>query len=392
MFDKSPAVFPVKDRYTYLAHCGVSPLLAAAEKRARAVSLGQVESGAMSFLEFRDLTEELRTAAAQLMKTSPDNLAFVKNTSEGLCMIANGYPLAEGDQIISYVHEYPANHYPWKLQERRGAELVLLPDRNVTGASPGGCPCAWTLEDLEALVTDRTRIVAVSHVQFTSGFAADLARLGSFCRERGIDLVVDAAQSLGCMPVYPEETGVSAVASSGWKWLMGPVGTGLLYTAPELREKLAPVLVGADLMQQGTDYLDHTWNPHPTARCFEYSTTPIALAAALEVCIQELGLRYGPEAICAEVRRLQDLFLSALDRARYVPLLFDETNRSGILALVCRDDPKPVVKALIEKSVICSVRAGLLRIAPHFCTTDAEIRTAAGILNSLPQQPRKETP
>src|SRR5205823_3241592 len=111
-------------------------------------------TGALVYSRYDAALDGLRNAAAEVLKTSPDNLAFVKNTSEGIGLIANGYPFEPGDEIISYVHEYPANHYPWKLQERRGVSLVLLPDHTA----------AWSMQDLEERVTPRTRIVALSHV------------------------------------------------------------------------------------------------------------------------------------------------------------------------------------------------------------------------------------
>ena len=97
-------------------------------------------------------------------------------------------------------------------------------------------------------------------------------RLGEFCRQRAIDLVVDCAQSLGCLPVRPEACHVAALASSGWKWLLGPWASGLLYTSPDFRRKLRPVMAGPGMMRQQLDYLDHRWNPHVDGRLFEYST------------------------------------------------------------------------------------------------------------------------
>lgn len=383
MLDKSAGTFPIKRQYIYLAHCGISPLYSGAVRKETEIVEAQRDIGALAFRLEEDYLEKLRSAAGKLLGTSPENLAFVKNTSEGIGMIANGYPFKEGDQIISYVHEYPANHYPWRLQELRGVELILLPNRSYSEHTARGFPCAWSISDLEKMVTDRTKIVAISHVQFTSGFAADLKVLGVFCRDRGIDLVVDAAQSLGCLPVYPEEYNISAVASSGWKWLLGPVGTGLLYTSEAFRAKIRDVLVGADCMVQGTDYLDHTWQPYSTARRFEYSTSPLALAAALHACIAEVQLRNGLESITKEVFRLQELMFEHLDKDRFKPLRFPPENRSGILSVVSSDDPLSIVQRLEQKGVICSSRGGYLRLAPHFYNTDEEVLEAVRILNSI---------
>jgi len=380
-FDKSSSLFPVKDRCVYLAHCGISPLYSGAFQREAEMARVQMEEGGAVFRRYPEVMDELKSVAARMMRTSPDNAAFVKNTSEAMGMIANGYPFEPGDEIVGYVHEYPANHYPWKLQERRGAVLKLLPDRDRGGPACRGKPCGWSLEDLEGMVSERTRLVAVSHVQFTSGFAADLKALGSFCAARGIDLVVDAAQSLGCLPVYPDEWGISAVAASGWKWLLGPVGVGLFYTSPAFRDKLEHVMTGAELMVQGEDYLDHRWAPHGTAKRFEYSTSPMVLAAALTECLKGGALRYGLEALRDEVFRLQDVLLEGLDRDRFAPVEFPEAHRSGILSVACAEDPLSVVKEAASRGVTVSSRGGYLRLAPHFYNDDEEMHRAADVLN-----------
>ncbi len=389
MFDKSDHLFPAKRHHVFLGHCGVSPLYAEAARRQCAMAERHMLHGGLALTEYGEILDGLRHSAAALLRTSPDNLAFVKNTSEALSMAANGYPFTPGDEIVSYVHEYPANHYPWRLQERRGAKLVLLPDRNTSLLSEQishGRPRGWTMEDLDKSVTPRTRIVAISHVQFTSGFAADLKELGAFCRSRGIDLVVDAAQSLGCLPLFPDEWNISAVASSGWHWLLGPVRTRIIYPSEGFREKLDHVMVGAETMVQGMDYLNHSWQPHRSAKRFEYGTSPLSLATALAACLSEIFTRYEPAAIRDEVFRLQNVFLGALDTERFTPLLWKEAHRSGILSLICpddADDADAVMKHLAGSNIICAARGGYLRVAPHFCNTEEEMKAAAEALNRL---------
>ncbi len=383
MFDKSPQRFPIKDLYVFLTHCGIAPLYSGGLQREREIAEAQCRTGALVFAQYDPILDGLRAAAAELLKTSAANLAFVKNTSEGIGLLANGYPFQAGDQVISYIHEYPANYYPWKLQERRGVELILLPDRDTAGSAPPGQPVAWTLRDLEERVTPRTRIVALSHVQFASGHCAELTQLAAFCRANNIDLVLDAAQSLGALPVYPEPMHIAAVVSSGWKWLMGPVGTGLLYTSERFRQKLDLAMVGAEAMQQGTDYLDHTWNEFPSAKRFEYSTSPIALAAALECSIREVSLRHGVQAIRDEIFRLQDVFVGTLAGSRLRTLFTPEQQRSSILSLVTPGDANTLRRALLKQNVITTERGGYLRIAPHFYNTDEEMERVARLLNEL---------
>ncbi|MDP6543741.1 MAG: aminotransferase class V-fold PLP-dependent enzyme [Phycisphaerae bacterium] len=385
MFDKSVELFPVKQETAYLANCGNAPLYSRGASEIASFSEARTRTGSEPVAAYGRILASLKSSLADLTGAEPRNFSFMKNTAEAMSAIANGYPLSEGDEIISYVHEYPSNHYPWLVQQRRGARLVLLDDTDPIGDLAPGKPRGWSLNDLERATTERTRIVAISHVQFTSGFAADLAEIGEFCRQRGIDLVVDVAQSLGALPVRPVEWGVSAMAGSGWKWLLGPIGSGVMYTSPEFRAKLDMVLTGANIVVQGQNYLDHTWDILEDGRRFEYSTVQLSYAAALGRSVSEVFCKYDPKDVRDEIFRLQDVFLSRVDTKRYRPVLFDRAHRSGILAIVTQGDLGDIIAKLAARDVCVSARGGYLRIAPHFYNDDEELIRAADALNSLPQ-------
>lgn len=326
------------------------------------------------------------------MKTTPENITMTTNTSEAISMIANGYPFQPGDQIISYVNEYPANHYPWVVQaKRRGVELVLIGDADVpqedrpyTGPIDSTMARGWSFEELKSHVTDRTKIIAISHVQFTSGYAADLEQLGEFCKSKNIDLVVDAAQSLGCLPVYPEQWNVAAVAAAGWKWLLGPVGTGVMYTRPDFRKKIEITMSGADHMVQDTQYLDHTWNPHTDGRKFEYSTVSYALLDGLSVGVEEVFLKNTPEAIRDRIFELQELALSRLDMDKYQPVVHQRKTRSGVFSLIPKvSNAIDICNQMEKQGVVMTPRDGYIRFAPHFITTEDEVERAVDALNAV---------
>ena len=383
-FNKSKELFPSKERGIFFSYCSVSPLNSVCLQAMREFDAEQSAAGIHVFEKFPALQAGMHRAFASLLKTSPDNISMTSNTAEGLNFIANGYPFKEGDQVISYVHEYPANHYPWVLQaKRRGVEFIALSNAAEVDTAGNELPGGWSMDELLRLVTPKTRIIALSHVQFASGYRADLTSLGELCRGKGIDLVLDVAQSLGVHPVYPELNGVAAVAGCGWKWLMGPVGSGVLYTSPEFREKLQLTMVGADHMKQMTDYLDHSWNPFEDGRRFEYSTLPASYALALERSLNEIFLPYGAEAIEKEVFRLQQRVLGAIDRRKYRPIVFEENNRSGILSFVCQNDLRSILKELRSKNITLTSRGGYLRLAPHFCTSDDEVDQVVNALNEI---------
>ncbi|MCB0628238.1 MAG: aminotransferase class V-fold PLP-dependent enzyme [Saprospiraceae bacterium] len=381
VFDKSEDLFPIKSDQIFLSHCGISPLYGPAAEQAIGLIREQQLRGGGGLIEvYEQWMNGLRAQAALLLGTQPENMAFVRNTSEAMSMLANGYPFEPGDEVITFVQEYPANYYPWILQERRGVTVKFLSNIPAAGDIPQEVIGKWSERELLELISPKTRVIALSHVQFTSGYAANLQRLGEICKEYDIDLVIDAAQSMGCMPLYPENWNVAAVASAGWKWLLGPVGAGIFYTRPDFRDKIAITQIGVETMLQTYDFLDLSWAPTPTARRFEYSTSPIQLVAALTTCLKDLHVHYGSEAIFREAIRLQDVFLGALNNPILTPLLFDAAHRSGILTLYCEQE-KIVLDMLKEAGITCSGRGRLIRVAPHFYNTDEEMLRLAELLN-----------
>ncbi len=368
----------------FLGHCAISPLYRGAAEAISKFGARLAAGGIGALSDYFDVMPTFHEWMGKLLQTSAANISYVHNTAEAFCMVGNGYPFEPGDQVISYCHEYPSNHYPWVLQKTRGVELILLSDEDrTTSHVQSDRPKGWSMEELELLVTDRTRVVAISHVQFSSGYGADLEELGKFCKSRNIDLIVDCAQSLGCLPVYPEEYNIAALASSAWKWLLGPKGSGVLYTSPEFRQKLGVTMAGPGLMKQGLNYLDHSWNPHTDGRMFEYSTLPWDHVAGLNRVLQDIFLQMSIEDTRRKVLRLQDVLLHHLDRELIAPLIFQEQHRSGILTATLRCDVQELVQKLAEKGVVVTAPIGYLRLAPHFYQEDDEMVQAARLINEV---------
>jgi selenocysteine lyase/cysteine desulfurase len=392
--DVDPSFFPHQQNINFLAYCSVSPLNAPAAERGKYFFDRQSQVGRGMLFEYvgdENIADRFHGNFAKLLKTDPANISMVTNTSEAISMVANGYPFKPGDQIVSYINEYPANHYPWVLQKRRGVDLIQISDVDIPQEDrPYSGPIAdkfargWSFEELDSVVTDRTRVVAISHVQFTSGYAADLAKLGDFCRSKNIDLIVDAAQGLGCLPIYPEEYGIACVASAGWKWLLGPVGSGVMYTSPEFRDKIEITMSGADHMKQDTEYLDHTWAPFQTGKKFEYSTVTYSALDALSVGLETVFLPHTMESIRDNNFRMQELALESLNFDKYQPVVHVPQHRSGLLSIIPKvSSAKQISRTLDEQNIIITPRDGYLRFAPHLCTTDDEVRQAVEALNAI---------
>lgn len=382
MFDKKTHLFTRPDTMLFLGHCSISPLFQGAYEAISFFGREMTRGGITALPQFFPTMDRFHQNGAAFLATDPDNISYVHCTAEGMSMIANGYPFQDGDEVISYIHEYPSNHYPWRLQEKRGVKLLLLPDRAVPGRKHyPQRPNGWSMDDLESIVNGRTRIIAISHVQFTSGYAADLEALGLFCKERGIDLVVDCAQSLGCLPVYPEKYHIGAVIASGWKWLMGPMGTGFLYTSKEFRSKIQPTMTGPGMMAQGLDYLDHSWNPLHDGRFFEYSTLPWDHVGGLNALFEQVFLGQDMEEMRGEVFRLQDILIDHLDPDLVEIFSVPDVHRSGILSVGVKSDLQELCSDLLQKGVVVTSQGGYLRLAPHFYMTQEEMEKAAVLIN-----------
>jgi selenocysteine lyase/cysteine desulfurase len=360
--DKSLQNFPIKKEFAYFSHCFVGPLLPVALNSISLVNASQLERGYGAFSEHKDVMPRFRESLASLLNANAADISFIPNTAYALNLIASGYPFLAGDEIIIYELEYPSNVFPWILQEGRGVIVRKVSSLN---------------EIIEA-VTDRTRVIALSHVQFLCGQPSDLNHLSTFCHEHRIDLILDAAQSLGVMPLDVRSLkGVSAVAASGWKWLLGPVGCGVLYTRTDFRHRLKITHGGGDMMQQGNNYLDHSLNPHTDGRFFEASTGAFSLAAALATNVENFHLKIGIEAIFTEVIRLQDYFLKEASSLDLQPVLdLSSMNRSSILSLSSNKDLDSIAKKLEQSGIMVTVRGSMkryLRFAPHWYNDEKEI-------------------
>src|SRR6185369_12684880 len=186
------ALFPITERAVYLNHAAVSPppttTIQAVEAQLRDVH----ENGSLNFLSWLDVKERARGLLAGLLGARPEQVAFVRNTSDALSTVANGLTWKPGDNIVTFRREFPSNIYPWlRIRDVFGVEVRMCDERDGR----------IDLNELAELVDEHTRVVAISHVQFASGFRTDLERLGRVARQHDALLVVDVIQSLGVIPI-----------------------------------------------------------------------------------------------------------------------------------------------------------------------------------------------
>lgn len=176
----------------------------------------------------------LRARLARLIGGDARRLAFTKNTTEGLNTVAQGLAWQEGDNLVVDDQEHPTNALPWLNLRRRGVQVRV----------PSARAHRYTVDDLWQHVDARTRLIAVSWVQYGTGLRTDIAELGRRCAERGIWLVVDGIQGAGLLRAEVDAWGVDAFACGAHKGMLGPLGVGLLHVSPRLLDALDPLYVG----------------------------------------------------------------------------------------------------------------------------------------------------
>ena len=359
------SLFPVTERWAYLdhAHTGVPPtpvieaMTAAVERQSL---LGSAASA-----DHEGGIEAVRGQAAALMGASPSDVAFVKNTSEGLGFVANGLEWRPGDRVLLPEDEFPSTAYPWLALADRGVVVDRLPVQDIPAAVSSADP--------------PPTVVATSWVQAGRGYRTDLADLGRRCHDADALLVVDAVQGLGVLPADLAAWGVDAATASAFKWQLGPEGAGVLYVRKSLRDRLQVLEPGWNSVVDREAYDDRSLVLDPTARRFEGGTLNtsglLGLGAALDLLTAA-----GVDRIWSHVDVLCDRLVTAVtDAGATVVSDRSPTARSAIVSFTVRGhEPAAVKQALRAEGVVASARAGGVRVAPHgYCTEDDVDRVAA---------------
>ena len=210
-------------------HAGVAPLSRQVQNAMVGFTEDATLHGAVHADDWAETAEVCRTRAAQLINANATEIAFMKNTTQGILIAANGIDWQAGDNIVTTAVEFPANVYPWwSLKERYGVSTRMVPERDGR----------IHIEDIASEIDERTRVLTISHVEFASGFRNDIEALGELCRERDIWFVVDAIQGLGVVEVDVKSCNIDILAADGHKWLLAPEGAAIFYCADEKQEQI----------------------------------------------------------------------------------------------------------------------------------------------------------
>ncbi len=289
-------------------------------------------------------------------------------------MLVMGYHTTKGQNIVTCDLEFTSNLFPWQALARRyGLQLKVV--RNRDGR--------LEMDDFVTAIDAKTKVVAISYVQYSNGFKIDLKELSRVAHENNAYVVTDAVQALGQMPVDISELGVDFLATSGYKWLLSPIATGFLYVRQALFEELWPTIVGYRADENSMEFNFREFQPAYTARRYEGGQLNFPGFAGMKESIALLE-EVGIDTVRTRILSLVDRMVDGLKRNTSVQVKssLEESSRSGIVSLACRD-PESLVQRLLQRGVVVSVRGGGLRISPHFYNTEGEIDKLVSELNAL---------
>ncbi len=358
----NPAIrklFKVTEKLAYLNSAAVSAIPSTAIEAVNLQLADVAAHGTAHFSEWVATKDRSRALVAQMLKVRSEQVAFIRNTSDGVASIANGLSWKAGDNIVSFEREFPANFYAWRrVHDEFGVDLRLCPERSGR----------IDLDELISMIDSNTKVVALSAVQFASGFRTDLERVGRAARAVDALFCVDIIQGFGAMPFDLPAQFVDAACGASHKWLCAPEGCGMIYLSYRARERIKPTLVGWISVGEPWDFEDRAQSFKPTALAWESGTGPAALFYGLEQSL-ELLRSAGAENIQTHIAELTDHLCDGLKRLDYDIISSRLPGESS--AIVCIKHRKglssnQVAAHLEADNVVVSPRGDRVRIAPHF--------------------------
>jgi cysteine desulfurase/selenocysteine lyase len=360
--------FPVSRELIYLNHAAVSPLCRRASEAMKELIEDVTQFGSWNYDQWLEAYAGLRRAAAKLINSSPDEIAIVKNTSEGIATVALGIDWKPGDKVIAFKEEFPANDFPWRRLEARGVRLVWLSIYD---------PLERIAEEVAG-----ARLLAISYVNYLSGYRVDLRAIGELCRAHECFFFVDAIQGLGAFPLDVEECRIDALAADGHKWLLGPEGNGILYVRRNWLDAIEPTEFGWTNTARYGDYSSRDMTLRPDAGRYECGTLNTVGCFGLCAAIEFL-LEVGVENVADSLHTLAAQLESGVTAKGYQVMAPRTVDRgSGIVAFRHPAlDSRMIVSTLKRNRILAAPRLGWVRAAPHFYVSPEEIDR---VLDTLP--------
>jgi cysteine desulfurase/selenocysteine lyase len=359
--------FPVTKELIYLNHAAVAPLCRRAAEAIRWLADDSSQFGSLHYDKWMDSYAGLRKATGRLINASPEEIAIVKNTSEGIATVAIGLDWKAGDRVVAFKEEFPSNYYPWLRLEKRGVTLTWLsiydPIEKIAAAIPGA------------------RLLAISFVNYLSGYRVDLEAIGKLCHEHGCFYFVDAIQGMGVFPIDVETAHIDALAADGHKWMLGPEGNGVLYVRRKWLDAIEPVEFGWTNPANYADYSSRDMTLRADAGRYECGTLNtvgcFGQRASVEFLL-EVGIEQVRDSVMARAGQLEQGL-----RAKGYDVMIERTEATGSGIVSFRHptiESKMMVAEMKRNKISAAPRQGWVRVSPHFYISSGDIEQMLRVL------------
>jgi len=356
--------FPYLDNgIIYFNHAATGPFSSLVVNRLSNLLIEKSKDQIDDYSSFLKVVDETKLLLAELINCNADRIAFVDNTSNGINILAQSIDWKKGDRILLNNIEFPANVYPFLNLKRLGVEVDFVKSENGI----------VTADQIINSIKPETKLVSISFVQFLSGYKVDLEKIGNFCRANNIILSVDGIQGIGAMQIDVKKCNIDFLSCGTQKWLLGMQGLAFIYVDEELQKKMIPSNVGWLSVENAWNLLDYNLDLKTSANVFQGGTLNSFGIYAFNTSLK-LFKDFGFHNIEAGVLSNTKYFISRLKSIGLDCVLSDcsDAELAGIVTIK-PNNPNQVFEVLENKQIICSLREGLIRFAPHFYNTHREI-------------------
>jgi len=361
--------FPIDRSLTYLNHAAIAPWPQRTGAAVSQFAKECVKEGSRHYLSWLETESELRQQIAQLINApSANDIALLKNTSEGLSVVAHGFPWQQGDNVIISDEEFPSNRIVW--QSLAGYDVEVREVSLAHGRSP---------EDaLLDAIDSSTRMISISAVQYASGLRMNLTRLGEECRKKDIAFCVDAIQAVGAISQDVQAAHIDFLVADAHKWMLGPEGIALFYCSENWRDRLTLRQFGWHMIEDQFNFEPHVWEPAGSGRRFECGSNNMIGIHALNASLS-LFKEVGIDEIENRVVNNADYLIELVRSASNLELVTnaDPGRVAGIVTFRNQQkSPDELFKKLQENGVMSAMRGGGIRFSPHFYTQKTDLDRA----------------
>jgi selenocysteine lyase/cysteine desulfurase len=374
LIEKARSYFPyLKNGIIYFNHASTGPITTKVKERIESFLKERSEEALDDYWAFKAVADETKEMIGEMINCSGDRIAFLDNTTNGIIWLAQGIDWKPGDRIILNDVEFPANVYPFLQLKEKGVEVDLIKSTNGI----------VTAEEVIESIKPQTRLISISFVQFLSGYRIDLEKIGKVCKEKEIIFSVDSIQGLGAVRLDVKKFNIDFLANGTQKWLLGLQGLAFIYVRKELQEKMKSAPIGWLAVKDAWNLLDFDITTKETAERFQPGTLNNLGIYAFNSSLK-LFNEFGFYEIEKQVLSNSKYFIDELAKIGYKsPLIsFPEMHLSGIVSFKSENAQK-IFEVLSQKKIVCSLREGYIRFAPHFYNTTQEIDFVIDTLKNI---------